>query len=43
MIVIEDCPTKKAVTILVREGSSMIVDEAKRCLHDVLCVIGNKL
>ena len=36
MIVIEDCPKKKAVTILVRGGSSMIVDEAKRCLHDAL-------
>ena len=27
MIVIEDCPKKKAITILVRGGSSMIVDE----------------
>jgi T-complex protein 1 subunit epsilon len=43
MIVIEDCPTKKAVTILVRGGSSMIVDEAKRCLHDALCVVRNMI
>ena len=43
MIVIEDCPKKKAVTILVRGGSSMIVDEAKRCLHDALCVVRNML
>ena len=41
MIVLEDCLTKKAVTILVRGGSSMIVDEAKRCLHDALCVVRN--
>ena len=43
MIVIEDCPTRKAVTILVRGGSSMIVDEAKRCLHDALCVVRNMI
>ena len=43
MIVIEDCLTKKAVTILVRGGSSMIVDEAKRCLHDALCVVRNMI
>jgi T-complex protein 1 subunit epsilon len=30
MIVIEDCQVNKAVTILVRGSSSMIVDEAKR-------------
>ena len=43
MIVIEDSPFKKAVTILVRGGSSMIVDEAKRCLHDALCVVRNMI
>jgi T-complex protein 1 subunit epsilon len=43
MIVIEDCPTKKAVTILVRGGSSMIVEEAKRSLHDALCVVRNMI
>ena len=43
VIVIEDCPAKKAVTILVRGGSSMIVDEAKRCLHDALCVVRNMI
>ena len=30
MIIIEDCTVNKAVTILVRGGSTMIVDEAKR-------------
>lgn len=33
----------KAVTILVRGGSQMIVDEAKRCLHDALCVVRNMI
>ena len=43
MIVIEECLTTKAVTILVRGGSQMIVDEAKRCIHDALCVIRNMI
>ena len=30
MIVIEDCQVNKAVTIVVRGGSNIIVDEAKR-------------
>jgi T-complex protein 1 subunit epsilon len=43
MIVIEDCQVNKAVTILVRGGSTMIVDEARRCLHDALCVVRNMI
>lgn len=43
MVVIEDCQVNKAVTILVRGGSHMIVDEAKRCLHDALCVVRNMI
>jgi len=43
MLVIEDCQVNKAVTILVRGGSHMIVDEAKRCLHDALCVVRNMI
>ena len=43
IIVIELCLAKKAVTILVRGGSSMIVEEAKRCLHDALCVVRNMI
>jgi len=31
------------MTILVRSGWSMIVDKAKRCLHDGLCVVRNML
>lgn len=41
MIVIEQCANSKAVTILVRGGSKMIVDEAKRSIHDALCVTRN--
>jgi T-complex protein 1 subunit epsilon len=41
MVVIEDCQVTKAVTILVKGGSSMIVDEARRCIHDALCVVRN--
>lgn len=38
MLVIEDCPHTNAVTLLVRGGSKMIIEEAKRSLHDAICV-----
>lgn len=41
MLVIEGCPNSKAVTIFVRGGNKMIVDEAKRSLHDAICVVRN--
>uniref|UniRef100_A0A131XXE5 T-complex protein 1 subunit epsilon n=1 Tax=Ixodes ricinus TaxID=34613 RepID=A0A131XXE5_IXORI len=41
MLVIEECPNSRAVTIFIRGGNKMIVDEAKRSLHDALCVIRN--
>merc|ERR1711988_1177669 len=41
MLVIEDCANSNAVTILVRGGNKMIVDEAKRSLHDAMCVVRN--
>jgi len=41
MLVIEECSNSKAVTILVRGGNKMVVDEAKRSLHDALCVVRN--
>lgn len=41
MLVIEECKNSKAVTIFIRGGNKMIVDEAKRSLHDALCVIRN--
>ena len=41
MLVIEDPVNTSAVTILVRGGNQMIVDEAKRSLHDAMCVVRN--
>lgn len=41
MLVIEDCQNTKAVTCFLRGSSKMIVDEAKRSLHDALCVVRN--
>jgi len=41
MLVIEKCAKSEAVTILVRGGNKMIVDEAKRSLHDAMCVARN--
>jgi len=41
MLVIEECPNSKAVTIFIRGGNSMIVEEAKRSIHDALCVTRN--
>ena len=41
MLVIEDCPNTRAVTVLIRGGNKMIIDEAKRSLHDALCVVRN--
>uniref|UniRef100_A0A061S116 T-complex protein 1 subunit epsilon n=1 Tax=Tetraselmis sp. GSL018 TaxID=582737 RepID=A0A061S116_9CHLO len=41
MLVIEDCPLSKAVTIFVRGGNKMVVDETKRSVHDALCVARN--
>merc|ERR1711985_51502 len=41
MWVIEDCASSEAVTVLVRGGNKMIVEEAKRSLHDAMCVVRN--
>eukprot|EP00933_Yihiella_yeosuensis_P046065 TRINITY_DN41533_c0_g1_i1.p1 TRINITY_DN41533_c0_g1~~TRINITY_DN41533_c0_g1_i1.p1 ORF type:complete len:578 (+),score=165.57 TRINITY_DN41533_c0_g1_i1:132-1736(+) len=41
MLVIEGCGKSKAVTVLVRGGNQMVVDEAKRCLHDANCCVRN--
>jgi len=41
MIVIEGCTNTKAVTILVRGSSKMLLEEIKRCLHDAICVARN--
>ena len=31
------------MTILIRGGSATICDEAKRCLHDAVCVVRNMI
>jgi T-complex protein 1 subunit epsilon len=41
MLVIEECKNSRAVTIFLRGGNKMIIDEAKRSMHDALCVIRN--
>ena len=43
VILIEGCANSKAVTILIRGGSMTICDEAKRCLHDAVCVVRNMI
>ena len=43
VILIEECAQTKAVTILIRGGSQTICDEARRCLHDALCVVRNMI
>ncbi|XP_054161925.1 T-complex protein 1 subunit epsilon-like [Oppia nitens] len=41
MLVIEECKNTRAVTVFIRGGNKMIVEEAKRSLHDALCVVRN--
>ncbi|KAM0752052.1 hypothetical protein T439DRAFT_324148 [Meredithblackwellia eburnea MCA 4105] len=41
MLVVEDCANTRAVTVFVRGSNKMIIDEAKRALHDALCVVRN--
>jgi T-complex protein 1 subunit epsilon len=41
MIVFEQCANSKALTILVRGGNKMMIDEAERSIHDALCVTRN--
>lgn len=41
MLLIEECKNSKTVTVMIRGGNQMIVDEAKRSLHDAMCVVRN--
>mmetsp|Transcript_45750 Transcript_45750/g.99364 ORF Transcript_45750/g.99364 Transcript_45750/m.99364 type:complete len:549 (-) Transcript_45750:198-1844(-) len=41
VLVIEGCQNSKAVTIVVRGGNEIVVDETKRCLHDAICCVRN--
>lgn len=43
MLCIEQCPNSRAVTVLVRGGNKMIIEEVKRSLHDAFCVVRNLL
>ncbi len=38
-VFVEGCKDPHAVTLLVRGGTSKVVDEAERAIHDALCVI----
>ncbi len=39
MIFVTGCENPKAVSIIIRGGTEMIVDEADRAIHDALCVV----
>mmetsp|Transcript_15323 Transcript_15323/g.22937 ORF Transcript_15323/g.22937 Transcript_15323/m.22937 type:complete len:536 (-) Transcript_15323:44-1651(-) len=41
MIVIEGCSNSKACTVFVRGSNNMVISEAKRSLHDAICVTRN--
>ncbi|PRW20561.1 T-complex 1 subunit epsilon [Chlorella sorokiniana] len=41
MLLIEGTPNSRAVTIFVRGGNKMMIEETKRSLHDALCVARN--
>nr|CAD7397811.1 unnamed protein product [Timema poppensis] len=41
MLVIEECKNSRAVTIFIRGGNKMIIEEAKRSIHDAVCVVRN--
>ena len=40
-MILEECQNSKAVTIFIRGGNKMIIEEAKRSLHDAICVVRN--
>eukprot|EP01071_Lankesteria_metandrocarpae_P010535 Lankesteria_metandrocarpae@DN5347_c1_g1_i10.p1 len=41
VVIIEDCKNSKAVTLVMRSGNQIAVDEAKRSMHDALCCVRN--
>jgi T-complex protein 1 subunit epsilon len=43
VILIQECANSKAVTVMIRGGSKTICDEARRCLHDAICVVRNMI
>lgn len=43
VIQISECKNSKAVTIVVRGANKIICEEARRCIHDALCVVRNMI
>lgn len=43
MVFIEGCSNSRTVTVVLRGGNKVVVDEAKRSLNDALCVARNLL
>jgi T-complex protein 1 subunit epsilon len=41
MMIIEQCANSRTVTVFIRGGNRMIIDEARRSLHDAMCVARN--
>ena len=41
MVYIAECAHAKSVTILIRGGTELVIDEADRAIHDALCVVRN--
>jgi T-complex protein 1 subunit epsilon len=41
VLIVEDCPFTKAVTILIRGGNHMAIEEARRSLMDAMFVVRN--
>jgi len=41
MIFVEKCVNPTAISLLIRGGTKMMVDEVDRALHDALCVVRN--
>ena len=41
MLVIEQCKNSRAITVFIRGGNKMVIEEAKRSCHHALRVIGN--
>jgi len=41
MVFVEGCKNPRAVSLLIRGGTELIVDEAERAIHDALCVVRN--
>ena len=43
LIYVRECKNPKAVTVVIRGGTSHVIDEAERSLHDALCVVRNTI